>query len=135
MKAYQSKLQALAGTDYKEIYPKARAIFQQIKKKTKRRPFIRSAYFAKNKIFLDYFWEHLHQKSAPDRVRRLKYYECALDVIKNSKLEPIIEKNQYKSQEMLYRFGGMTKDKELFIVQIKENTKNDQKFFMSVFPN
>lgn len=134
MKIFQSKFNALSGTDYKEIYPKAFGVFQAIKRKTKRKPFIRSVYFNKSKIFLDYFWEHLHQKSSSDRVRRLRYYQCSLDLIKNSNMEPQMERNPYKSLELLYRFAGQTKDKELFFVQIKENTKNDKKFFMSVFP-
>ena len=134
MKVFQSKFNTLAGTDYKEVYPRAYGAFQGIKRKSKRKPFIRSAYFNKSKIFIDYFWEHLHQKNSSDRVRRLKFYQCALDLIKNTKEEPQIEKNPYKSLELLYRFAGQTKDKELFFVQIKENTKNDKKFFMSVFP-
>ncbi len=134
MKIFQSKFNAFSGTDYKDVYPKALKVFKDIKRKTKRRPFIRCLHFNKSKIFLDYFWEHLHQKSSSDRVRRLKYYQCALDLIKNSQTEPEIQHNPYKTQELFYRFAGATKDKELFFVQIKENTKNDQKFLMSVFP-
>ena len=134
MKAYQSKFEKLSGTDYKEIYHKAFSIFKQIKSKTKRKPYIRSAYFKKEKIFLDYFWQHLWQKNWRDRNRRLKYYPCAMDLIKNSRLEPISKQNPNKSTEMLHRFAGLTKNKEIFYVQIKEDKKTSQKHFLSVFP-
>ncbi len=134
MKVYQSKIKKLAGTDYKEIHSLAENLYKQIGTKTKRRPYARSAYFNKDKIFLDYFWRHLWQKNWRDRVRRLKYYPCALDLIKNSKTEPISKQNPNKSNEILHRFAGLSKDKELFFVQITEDKKTNQKSFLSVFP-
>lgn len=134
IKVYQTKTQKLSGTDYGDVYPKAREIFKQLKKKTKRRPHIRSAYFKNDKIFLDYFWEHLHQKNSRDRVRRLKLYPCALDLIRNSKQEPVSKENPNRTSEILHRFAGITPDKELFFVQIKENKKTGQKFLLSAFP-
>ncbi len=134
MKAYQSKFRKLPGTNYKEVYPSASAIFKQIKSRTKRKPYIRSAYFNKEKVFLDYFWQHLRQKNLKDRTRRLKYYQGALDLIKNSKLEPTSKQNPDRSSEILHRFVGLTRNKEVFFVQISENKKTDQKYFMSVFP-
>lgn len=62
MKAYQTKTAKLSGTDFHEVHKKAFAIYQKIAKKTKRRPYIRSAYFKKEKIFLTLFWPHLHEK-------------------------------------------------------------------------
>jgi len=134
MQPYQSKFKKLPGTNYKEIYPVALAIFKQIKSKTKRRPYIRSAYFRKEKVFLDYFWQHLREKSLRDRTRRLKYYQCALDLIKNSRLEPISKQNPNKPREILHRFAGLTNNKELFFVQISKDKKKGHKYFMSVFP-
>jgi hypothetical protein len=134
MKPYQSKFKKLSGTDYKEIHHQAFDIYKQIKSKSKRKPYVRSVYFNKEKVFLDYFWQHLWQKNWRDRNRRLKYYPCAIDLIKNSKLEPISKQNPNKPTEMLHRFAGLTKDKELFFVQIKEDKKTSQKHFMSVFP-
>lgn len=134
MKAYQSKFKKLSGTDYGEIYSRALAIFKQIKSRTKRKPYIRSVYFNKEKIFLDYFWQHLQQKNWRDRDRRLKYYPCAIDLIRNSRLEPTSKQNPNKPKEILHRFAGLTKDKEVFYVQIKEDKKTDKKYFMSVFP-
>jgi len=64
-------------------------IFDEIKKQTKRRPYIRSVYFKKEKIFLDYFREHLFQKSPKERMERLKYFKAAFEMIKDSKIGPI----------------------------------------------
>lgn len=134
MKAYQSKFKKLSGTDYKEIHSKALNIFKQIKSRSKRKPYIRSAYFGKKKIFIDYFWQHLQQKNWRDRDRRLKYYPCAIDLIRNSRLEPTSKQNPNRPNEILHRFAGLTKDKEVFYIQIKEDKKTDKKYFMSVFP-
>lgn len=134
MKAYQSKFRKLPGTKYRQVYPVALNIFKQIKSKTKRKPYIRSAYFNKDKIFLDYFWQHLREKNLRDRTRRLKYYQCGLGLIRKSKIEPTSRQNPDRSSEILHRFVGLTKDKEIFFVQISENKKTDQKHFMSVFP-
>lgn len=79
MKVFKSKVYKLSGTSYSELFPKAFNIYKKITGKTKRRPFIRSKYFLGSKIFLDYFWQHLHQKNLGDKARRLKFYPCALD--------------------------------------------------------
>lgn len=134
MKVYETKIRKLAGTEYAEVYPRAVAIFKAIKSKTKRRPHIRSAYFNKEKIFMDYFWEHLHQKNSADRVRRLKFYPCAIDLIKHSKAEPTSKENPNKKSEILHRFAGTTADQELFFVQINEDKRTNRKFLLSVFP-
>lgn len=131
---YQTKANELSGTSYREIRKQALVIFSQIKKRTKRQPYLRSAYFNRQKIFFDYFWVHLHQKSPRERFIRLKYFESAVDLIKNSRHKPFIEINRNRKSEILYRFGGLTKNKELFFVQIKENKRTKKKYFMSCFP-
>ncbi len=130
---YQTKAKKLSGTDYREIHSKALAIFKQIKSKTKRRSYIRSAYFEKQKIFFDYFWLHLWQKSWKERIKRLKYFPCAIELVQKSRQAPTSKQNPNKKSEILHRFAGLTKDKELFFVQIKEDKKTDKKYFMSVF--
>lgn len=134
MKVFQTKTKRTSGTDYGEVHGKANVAYHAIAGKTKRRPYVRSAYFKKEKVFLDYFWQHLHQKNWKDRIRRLKLYPCALELIQNSRVEPITKQNPNKSSEMLHRFAGITRDKELFFVQIREDKKRKQKDFMSVFP-
>lgn len=96
---------------------------------------MRSKYFKKQKIFLGLFWQHLDDKvNRRDKIRRLKCLTCALDVIQNSFFEPEIRKNPNKNLELLYRFRGVTQKGELFVVQIKENIKTKEKFFISTYP-
>jgi hypothetical protein len=134
MKAYQTKIAKLPGTDFHEVNKKARAVYVQYTSRTKRKPYIRSAYFNKEKIFLDYFWQHLWDKNWRDRVRRVKYFACGLELIKNSKQEPLTKQNPNNTNELLHRFAGLTKDKEIFFVQIKENKRSDKKYLVSIFP-
>jgi len=134
MKVFLSKLNVLSGTDYKEVYPVAYGIFKDIKKKSKRKPYVRSCYFSKEKIFLDYFWQHIHQKNWWDQVRRLKFYKCALDLIKKSKIDPYSVQDPNKPNRLLHRFTGKTRLGNEFIVQIMEDKRTKQKHFISVFP-
>ena len=135
MKVFQSKEKKLSGSNYSEIYPLAFGVYKKIKQKTKRRTFVRSAYFNKEKVFLDLFWPHLHEKNHADKVRRLKYYQAALDLIQHCKSAPESFQNPMKADEIFHRFAGLTKEGDLFFVQIKENKRNDQKIFISVFPD
>jgi hypothetical protein len=134
MQAYKTKTKRLTGTTYGELFPKAFEIYKEIKKQTKRKPYVRSAYFNKDKVFLDLFWSHFHSKNAKDKARRLKFYPCALDLIKNCKISPSTFENPMSKNDLLHRWYGLSKDGSLFIVQIKESKSNDQKYFISVFP-
>jgi len=135
---YQAKSNKLAGSNYKEVRESAMFVFHKIASKTKRKPYVRSAYFRENKkkqkIFFDYFWEHLFQKNPKERMKRLKYFQAALEVIAESRNHPIAEKNHYKKNETLYRFSGLTRDKSLFFVQIKKDEKTGKRYLMSCFP-
>ena len=135
MKVYKTKSVKLSGTDFHEVYQKAFGSYQQIKKKTKRRPYVRSAYFNKSKIFLELFWRHLFEKKNwRDRSRRSKYFPCAIELIKNSRIDPVSKENPNRPSEILHRFTGITKDNDSFYVQIKEDKRRGEKWFMSVFP-
>jgi hypothetical protein len=131
---YQTKIKKIRGTNYSEVKKQALVFFSYLEKRTKRRPYIRSAYFDKQKVFFDYFWTHLLEKSHKERVRRLKYFTAALEVVRKSRNHPYLEENRHKKGEMLYRFAGLTEEKELFYVQIKENKKSNKKYLMSCFP-
>ncbi|MSU75059.1 MAG: hypothetical protein EXS55_00885 [Candidatus Magasanikbacteria bacterium] len=75
MPAYKTKAKKLPGTHWWQVSRKAFGLYKQITSKTKRRPYIRSAYFNKQKIFLGLFWSHLHEKdNIRDKVRRLKFF-------------------------------------------------------------
>lgn len=131
---YKTKLKKIGGTSYKEVVKKARAAFHLIEKRSKRIVYLRSVYFNKEKIFLNLFWEHLNQKPPRERIKRLKFLACAFDLIENSCNKPTSKPNPNHKKEILHRFGGMTKEGELFYVQIKENPKTKRKDLMSVFP-
>lgn len=135
MRFYQTKAGKIPGTDFHEVHKKAFDLYEQIRRRTKRRAYIRSIYFKKDKIFLALFWEHLWDKHKwQDRMRRLKFYAAALELIQNSRSEPKSKENPNKPGEMLHRFAGSSKEKELFYVQIKEDKSTGQKYFISVFP-
>lgn len=132
--AYKTKVSLLTGTDYREIGRKAHALYNRLASKTKRKPYIRSVYFDKEKIFLDYFWQHLQQKNRADRFRRLKLYACALDTIMHSRIPPIVSRDPNNNSESLYRFTAISQEGITFCVQIKEIGRQRNKHFISVFP-
>jgi hypothetical protein len=136
MEIYRTKIAKLHGTSGSELYRHARTAYKEIASKTKRRPYVRSLYFKKEKVFIDYFWGHLDSKNWNDRLRRLRFYGCALELIRNSKKQPELSSTDkiHKHNETLYRFFGETKEGERFAVQIKEDIKRDEKYFISVFP-
>lgn len=131
---YQSSHTILVGNNYKTIQRKALLLFYDIKHHSKRRSYIRSAYFRKQKIFFDYFWKHLAQKSFKDRTRRLQFFNCGIDLIKHSRQTPSFFNDPRNPRAVLYRFTGISRDKKVFYVQIKVDSKTNQKYFMSIFP-
>ena len=124
----------LTGSSDKEVIKKAQDYFKLIGRKSKRQPYVRSAYFDKQKIFFTYFWKHFYQKPPAERRRRLQLLPCAIELIQKSRNEPESITNTSKITELFHRFTGVTKNKEIFFVQIKENRRTDRKEFMSVFP-
>jgi hypothetical protein len=134
MRVYKSKYGKLPGSTYEEVAPLARKEFQHVKKLTKRQPYVKSLYFAKDKIFLALFWEHLAQKHRGEKAARLKLYLCALDLLRNSPYTPDTVFEATNRNILLHRFSGQAKDDALFYVQVKENKLTGRKDFMSVFP-
>ncbi|TSC63977.1 MAG: Uncharacterized protein G01um1014106_311 [Parcubacteria group bacterium Gr01-1014_106] len=131
---YQTHVSKLRGSRYGEVHTRARHVFRAIERKTRRRPYVRSAYFGKEKVFFDFFWKHLWQKSPSQRADRLRYLPCALELIERSRHAPISKVNPNRPGEVLHRFAGLTTERELFFVQIKENVRSGRKYLMSVFP-
>lgn len=134
MTKYRCKSGKLSGSNFREIYRNAQLVFKTIKTRTKRRPYIRSAFFKKEKIFFDFFWIHLRQKPFRVRVRRLRFFSCGVELIKQSALKPEMIPDPHDAQAILYRFFGSEGGVDVFCVQIKEDKKTGQKFWMSVFP-
>ena len=133
--AWKVKSNPLPGSNYKETILYAQRYWKESIQKTKRHEHVKSMYFKKEKIFLKFFWIHLHQKMTwRYKAQRVKLLPCALELITHSTFQPIsVIRNRNKKSELLYRFWGICPNKTEFYVQIKENSKH-QKFFMSVFP-
>ncbi len=135
MRVYKSNMSQLPGSSVAELMKLARREYHTVQKRTPRRvPYVRSKYFTKDKIFINNFWDHLNQKSAQDKVRRLKLYPCAIDTLRNNTATPDSMQNPNNRNEMLHRFSATTKVGVAFSVQIKENKKTGRKDFISVFP-
>ncbi len=77
---------------------------------------------------------HLFQKRPKERLQRLLYFEAAIELIRYSRNHPCSKQNPNMEREILHRFAGLTKNKERFYVQIKENKRNNKKYFISCFP-
>lgn len=93
-------MRRLAGTEFKEVHKKAFALYRQIISKSRRRPYVRSIYFKKQKIFLNLFWHHLWDKYKwQDRMRRLQYFAAALDLIQYSSCDPQSKENPNNASE------------------------------------
>ena len=135
MQYYKTKARKLPGTHWWQVSKTASQFYKAIVSKTKRRPYVRSVYFNKQKIFLGLFWEHLHTKeNVRDKVRRLKYLPCAIELIQHTRCEPTSKENPNHRSEIVHRFAGSTPENEIFFVQIKEDRHKNQKWLMSVFP-
>lgn len=133
MKIYKSKAVLLVGSSYDEVLERARKEHKKIENVTKRQPYVRSTYFKKDKIFISTFWTHLMQKHRKDRMKRLKLYSAAIDLMRNSHCEPetIFKKGDLST--ILHRFYGVTKDGVEYCVQVKQDKRSGRKDFMSVF--
>ncbi|OGH68028.1 MAG: hypothetical protein A3C15_00540 [Candidatus Magasanikbacteria bacterium RIFCSPHIGHO2_02_FULL_50_9b] len=133
--AYKTKANKITGITWAEIGKKAMMHFKIIAARTKRRPYVRSAYFRKEKIFLELFWHHLYEKqNVRDKARRAKYFLCAIELIEHSRIAPTVKENPNRHGEMLYRFFGTAANGDAFVVQIKEVKRTGEKWLMSVFP-
>lgn len=132
MNIYRSRYTKYQGT-HAEAVAAARREYHAIQKRTPRRaPYVRSQYFRKDKIFINTFWDHLKQKAPAERSARIRFYHCALDLLRNTSIAPVITKSQESDIE-LCRFYGQTTDGIYFCVQVKSNIRNHRKDFMSVF--
>jgi len=132
-KFYKSKKNRLPGTSCQELNREAKNFYKGIKSRTKRTPYVRSRYFRNEKVFLTLFWAHLAEKNEKDRARRLKFFICALDLIKNSTIDPETRENFQKKDELLHRFYVLIKGGEQFVAQVKENKRSRRKYFISVY--
>ena len=131
---YLCQVAPFSGRKYAEIMPQARRMFRAIQKMTKRRPYLRCAYFKKDKIFFEYFWTHLNQKLTHDRARRLKYFPCALELLHVSKHPPVTFVNADLPGVIHHRFIGITRDHTRFAVIVRQDRSSGKKYLLSLFP-
>ncbi len=122
------------GQRYEDVEKQVKMLFANLKSMTKRKVHIKSKYFKRDKVFFDYFWQHLFQKSISQRRQRARLLPCAIELIENSTYTPEIKVNPNKKSETFFRFYGKTQSGQKFSVQIKEHQKRKNKQFMSVFP-
>ncbi len=133
MNQYIPRRNLLTGTSYHELERKARKLHSIIAHKTKRRAYIRSAYFGGRKVFIDSYWEHLMQKPKRERKERLRLYAASFETIENTRCAPTSRYNPNGNGDLLYRFYGVTKNNKEFCVQIKQDRRTGGLYFMSAF--
>jgi hypothetical protein len=85
---YKSRYASLSGSHSRELYQKAHAAQRALMKSSRRKAYVRSKFFKLQKVFLDTFWIHLSQKNSGERRRRIAFFVCALDLIKNTTNQP-----------------------------------------------
>ena len=135
MSLYKSKYSSLPGSSLSEVMTLARREYHTIQKRTPRRvPYVRSRYFTKDKIFINTFWEHTNKKSPQERVRRLRLYACAIDLLRNTTTAPDTIHTNTDKNTSSHLFYGITKDGLAFCVRVNENKRNGRKDFTSVYP-
>jgi len=131
---YLVKAPKITGRSYSDVVRKARRDYNSIAKRTNRNPYVRSPHFNKEKVFLNLFWQHVMQKHEGDRKKRLRYFNCAIELLEKSRVAPITKRNPNGRNELVHRFTGKTSTGEIFYVQVKEEIGSGRKYFMSVFP-
>ncbi len=133
MKQFKSKVILLPGSSYDEVLDLARKEHKKVENLTKRQPYVRSTYFKKDKVFVSLFWTHIMQKHRKVRMKRLKLYTAAIDLLRNTHCEPETIFKKDDMSVLLHRFYGITKDGVSFCVQVKQDKRSGRKDFMSVF--
>lgn len=134
MNYYQTKANLIPGSNYKELKRKVDSLFSSLQRKTKRQPYIRSAYFNKQKIFFNIFWTHLFDKSYSVREARLKLLTAGIELLTHSRNHPFTVDNQKNKSESLHRFYGQTNEKVKFVIQLKEIKSTGKLYLMSIYP-
>lgn len=130
---FHSRHPLLSGSSYDEVVARARKEFNTIRRLTKRQPYVRSKYFRGDKIFMTVFWDHLMQKHRKDRMKRLRYYTAAIDLLRNTTISSDVVFDARNPDIILHRFYGITRDGSPFCVQVKEDKRSSRRDFMSVF--
>ena len=135
MQYFQSKYGFVRGSSRDEIIKHARKLYHEVQKQSPRRvPYVRSKYFMGRKVFISNFWEHLKQMRIEEQTSRLKYYQCALELLRDTTLAPTTIYGTDRPNDGLHRFYGKTISGKHFCVQVKHSKRTGRLDFMSVFP-
>lgn len=110
----------LSGHKYEEVFRNADIYIKLFKKRSSKKPFIKSKLY-KKKIFFDFFWDHLFSKPLSQRKQRLKLFPCGLELLQNSTYQPSVK---LINGEKLLRFYGQVTGNRTFVVQVKETNKS-----------
>ena len=78
-------------------------------------------------------YPQLSGSSYNEVLKRLRFYKAALDLLRNSQINPDTIASTEDQRMLLYRFYGVTKDGSYFCIQVKEDIGTKRKDFMSVF--
>jgi hypothetical protein len=132
MRYFKIKTRPITGTNLKEVTKKSMSIFHDIEKQTRRRPSVKCQVLGGNKVFIGEYLAHQNQKMRLDKLRRLKFFPCAIDLIENTTEKPT--EKTLRSGETLYRLYGIAGNGQRFVVQISKNPKTDNRRLMSSFP-
>jgi hypothetical protein len=133
IKFFQSKYNEMAGTSYCELINKAHAIVNALNPNHRRKENVHCGYYSGEKIFFEYFWQHQSNKPPADKMRRIRFFQCAVDLLQNTTYAPNIEPSGKNSSELWLSFYGKTKSGVKFVVHLKSNQRGN-KYLMSIFP-
>lgn len=73
------------------------------------------------------------QKHPKERRKRLKFYNPAIDLMRNTTFAPDTIFSKIDKHTLLHRFYGVSAEGLEFCVQVKEDKRTGRKDFMSVF--
>ena len=136
-KTFQSRNTQIPGSSYDEVVRHVRRSHNTIAKMTKRQAYVRSSYFRNSgrgeKIFIDLYWEDLAKKNRKIKVERLKLYDAAIDLLRNSRFDSESIFSHANHSLILHRFYGVTRDGIGFCVQVKQDKRSGRLDFMSAF--
>lgn len=110
IKNWKVKALQFSSRTYEDARKEALSHFSKLKAKSKRKLYVKSDYFGKQKIFFDYFWDLVFQKPIGSRKQRLKLLPCAVELVQKSSFLPESTTNPNKKQEIFYRFEGVTQN-------------------------
>jgi hypothetical protein len=132
MNYFKIKTLPFTGSSRQELFKKARRHYKNIITNPRRKPAVRCKVLGGEKVFLDMFWQYIGVKNSGDRGRRVAFFGCGIELIKNTNYKPETTTDPNSKQKYL-QLGGVTPNGQKFVVHIKKDNKHN--YYMSVFPD